>query len=162
MPERTRLAAAAALALALASPSTRAEPAPGYAGRWTTASGNLEVDIARCGDAWCGTVARVLANRSMSAAGQEMDAADKRSPLGMKILSGLKPSEDGATLDGEIYNRENGKTYSVRLSLQGPQQLSVRPYVFLPVFGKTQLWQRSPAPTGLPSLPASAASAGAP
>lgn len=125
--------------LALAAAQAQAQPA--QAGRWITESGNLEVEIAPCGDALCGTVTRVIANRSMSAPGQEMDAADKRPALGMQILTGLRPSGDG-TLAGEIYNRENAKTYSVRLTMDGPQQLLVRPYVGLPLLGKTQLWRR--------------------
>ena len=116
-------------------------PVPAQAGRWITESGNLEVDIAPCGSAWCGTVTRVLANRSMSAPGQEMDAADKRPALGMQILTGLSASGE-ATLTGDIYNRENAKTYRVRLSMEGPQQMLVRPYVGIPLFDKTQLWRR--------------------
>ena len=126
--------------LALAAAQAQAQPA--QAGRWITESGNLEVEIAPCGDALCGTVTRVIANRSMSAPGQEMDAADKRPALGMRILTGLRPSGDDGALAGEIYNRENAKTYSVRLTMDGPQQLLVRPYVGLPLLGKTQLWRR--------------------
>lgn len=126
--------------LALAAAQAQAQPA--QAGRWITESGNLEVEIAPCGDALCGTVTRVIANRSMSAPGQEMDAADKRPALGMQILTGLLPSGDDGTLAGEMYNRENAKTYSVRLTMDGPQQLLVRPYVGLPLLGKTQLWRR--------------------
>ena len=129
--------------LALAAAQAQAQPA--QAGRWITESGNLEVEIAPCGDALCGTVTRVIANRSMSAPGQDMDAADKRPALGMQILTGLRPSGDDGTLAGEIYNRENAKTYSVRLTMDGPQQLLVRPYVGLPLLGKTQLWRRAEA-----------------
>ena len=116
-------------------------------GRWITESGNLEVDIAACGDALCGTVTRVLAQRSMAAPGQVMDPADKRPALGMRILSGLRPAGDD-TLGGEIYNRENAKTYSVQLRMDGPQLLLVRPYIGLAVFGKTQLWHRATAAAG--------------
>ena len=129
--------------LALAAAQAQAQPA--QAGRWITESGNLEVEIAPCGDALCGTVTRVIANRSMSAPGQDMDAADKRPALGMRILTGLRPSGDDGALAGEIYNRENAKTYSVRLTMDGPQQLLVRPYVGLPLLGKTQLWRRAEA-----------------
>ena len=136
-----RGAAMAAAVLVAAAQAAHAQQPP-QVGRWTTESGNLEVDIAPCGDALCGTVTRVIANRSMSAPGQEMDAADKRPALGMQILTGLLPSGDDGTLAGEIYNRENAKTYSVRLTMDGPQQLLVRPYVGLPLLGKTQLWRR--------------------
>jgi len=133
-------------ALAVAAFAVHAQSQPGFGGRWVTESGNLEVEIAPCGDGWCGTVTRVMANRSMSAPGQDMEAADKRPALGMKILTGLKPSSDNSTLAGEIYNRENAKAYSVRLALDGPQQLQVRAYAGLPLFGKTQVWHRSAEP----------------
>ena len=127
------------LALALAT-AAFAQPTLPQQGRWLTESGNLEVDIAPCGDAFCGTVVKVLANRSMSGGG-ELVQADTRPVLGMKLLSDLRPAGEGE-LKGEIYNRENGKNYSTLLSVAGPNQLVVRSYVGLPMFGKTQVWQR--------------------
>jgi uncharacterized protein (DUF2147 family) len=114
--------------------------ATGPVGRWLTDNGNLEVEIARCGEAFCGTVVKVLANRSMSG-DAEMKAVDTRSPLGMVILKDFVPSGDGEW-QGEIYNRENGKTYSCKISLSAPDQLTVNPYIVLPLFGKTLLWKR--------------------
>jgi uncharacterized protein (DUF2147 family) len=115
-------------------------------GRWVTDNGNLEVEIAPCGVAVCGTVTRVLGNRSMSGGG-EMVAADTRSPLGMIILKDFTSSGEGEW-SGEIYNRENAKTYSCKISLGGPDQLVVRPYVGLPMFGKTLIWKRVATQTG--------------
>jgi uncharacterized protein (DUF2147 family) len=140
----TAMAIATAVAAGAQATHGQQQQPPAQLGRWITESGNLEIDIAACGDALCGTVTRVMANRSMSAPGQEMEAVDKRPALGMKILTGLRSSGD-EKLTGEIYNRENAKTYSVRLTMDGPQQMLVRPYVGIPLFGKTQLWQRVPA-----------------
>lgn len=128
------------LALALA-PAAFAQSNLPQQGRWLTESGNLEVDIAPCGEAFCGTVVKVLANRSMSNPGGELVQADARPVMGMKLLSDLRPAGEGE-LKGEIYNRENGKSYSTLLSVVGPNQLVVRSYVGLPMFGKTQVWQR--------------------
>jgi uncharacterized protein (DUF2147 family) len=108
-------------------------------GRWLTQSGNLEIDIASCGKALCGTVVRVLGNQSMSQPGVEVKSADARAALGMKILSELISSGDGEW-EGRIYNRENGKTYDCRALLSAPDQLEIRAYVFLSLFGKTQVW----------------------
>lgn len=128
-----------------ATATTPASPAANpHAGRWITESGNLEVEIAPCADALCGTVVRVIANRSMGTPGTAMDPVDKRPALGMQILHSLRPA-DGDALDGSIYNRENGKTYGARLTLDGPQQMFVKAYVGLPLFGKTQLWRRAAA-----------------
>jgi uncharacterized protein (DUF2147 family) len=113
---------------------------PADLGRWLTASGNLEIDIEPCGQALCGTVAKVLANRSMSDPNKEMSAASK--PVtGMKILSDFKPSGD-SQWKGQIYNRENGKTYDCRMTLVSPKELEIRAYKVLPIFGKTQIWTR--------------------
>lgn len=116
-----------------------AEPSP--QGRWITESGNLEVEIAPCNAALCGKVVRVIANRSMSPGGAEMAPVDTRPALGLQILSDLHTDGDG-TWDGRIYNREKAKDYSVQVRMDGPQQLLVRGYVGLPLFGKTQLWHR--------------------
>ncbi len=137
------LAAGSALALSVfaqPAPDTAPEVAP-EAGRWLTESGNLEVEIAPCGQALCGTVVKVIANRSMSKPDAAMAAADTRSPLDMKILTGFVPSGDGEWT-GRIYNRENGETYDCLMSLAAPDQLKVRGYKGIPMFGKTQVWRR--------------------
>lgn len=133
-------------AAALLTAAAFAQPAAGgQLGRWLTESGNLEVDIAPCGAALCGTVVRVLANRSMSSPGAEMAPADSRPALGMALLSGFVPSEEGqwkGELKGQIYNRENGKTYSALMTHPAADQLVIRAYVGLPLLGKTQIWRR--------------------
>lgn len=147
-----------------ASVATSAAPRPagdaksGLLGRWVTASGNLEVEIAPCGQAQpqplCGTVTRVLGNRSMARDG-EMQPLDTRPAVGMQILRGLTladgedPQASAAPWFGEIYNRENGRTYRCRVHLGTAQgagdDLVVRPYVFTPLFGQTQHWHRAGA-----------------
>ena len=101
------------------------------------------------GNIYKGKVVRVLANRSMSAPGTDMAAADARPALGMTLLSGLRPAEGGSSeYQGEIYNRENAKTYRVNLTPAEPEQLLVHAYVGIPLFGKTQVWRRPAAAQG--------------
>jgi len=150
-----RRAAALAALLALGGCSQQPATAPATAnqqlGRWVTESGNLEVDIAPCGKALCGTVVKVLANRSMADPSKTM-AADAPSPLGMKLLSDFLPAGDGEW-QGQIYNRENGKSYDCLMSLASPDQLKIRPYVGAPLFGKTQIWRRAVENSERPSQP---------
>ena len=145
---------------ASAAPRPAGEAASGLLGRWVTASGNLEVEIAPCGQpqpqpqTLCGTVTRVLGHRSMARDG-EMQPVDARPAVGMQILRGLTlaasedPQASGAPWFGEIYNRENGRTYRCRVHLGttggARHDLVVRPYVFTPLFGQTQHWQRAGA-----------------
>ena len=135
--------------LLLAAGAAQADPR----GLWLTASGNLEVRIAPCGAALCGKVARVIADQSMSRPGEPMAADAQPAREGMDILSGFAPSASEATPDGRrvttewrgrIFNRENGKTYDCLMSVGEHGELNLRAYVGLPLFGKTQAWQRVP------------------
>lgn len=107
-------------------------------GRWLTESGNLEIEIAPCGAALCGTVVKVIANRSMSDPAKTM--ADGPSPMGMKILSDFKPAN--GQWQGHILNRETGKNFDCLMSLVSADQLKIHAYVGAPEMGKTQIWRR--------------------
>lgn len=114
---------------------------PIEAGRWITESGNLEVDIAPCGEALCGTIVRVLGNRSMSRSDEPMKAKDAKSPLGMQVLSDFKATGSGEWR-GHIYNREDGKTYDCLIELLDHDRLKVQPFKDVPTSGKMQVWRR--------------------
>src|SRR6185503_20133236 len=124
MPART-VAVAVAMALGLAAGPSHARAASPQ-GVWVTASGNLQVEIAPCGAALCGTAAKVLANNSMSHPGAM--AAAPPAAVGLKILTDLKPVKAG-TWQGHIFNRENGKTYDCLVTPQGADDLKIRAFV---------------------------------
>jgi len=132
-------------AIAQAEDSQKSWKAGDYLGRWLTESGNFEVEIAACGSALCGTVVQVHENRSMN--GTKMAPATVSSTLGMKILIDFVPTASGEW-KGEIYNRENGKSYACIMTLAAADQLKVHPYVGSPLLGKTQIWHRV-APTAV-------------
>ena len=142
---------ALALAAGAASAKEEAGSSAGPLGRWVTSSGNLEVEIAPCGNALCGTVVKVLANHSMSPGGGEMKPADPRDPMGMRILSDFVASEfseDGGARvpvewEGHIYNRENAKTYACIMRMGESGELVLRGYVGIPLFGSTSMWTRA-------------------
>ena len=116
-------------------------PASAAMGRWLTQSGNLEIEIAPCGTALCGTVVAVRANRSMQDPRKPMQPADGRSPMGMRILSDFIAVGDGSW-EGRIYNRENGKTYDCRVTPLAGDRLLVRGYKLIPMIGRDQTWTR--------------------
>nr|WP_315481704.1 DUF2147 domain-containing protein [uncultured Undibacterium sp.] len=120
-------------------------------GHWITSTGNFEVEVAKCGVALCGTVTRVLGNRSMMPGAQSTSSHDAQSALGMTLLkdftlvSGSDESSSTKEWKGKIFNRENGKDYNCLMSVEkradGVPELVLRIYVGLPLFGKTQRWQ---------------------
>ena len=123
------------MAIAVAGSASAAAPSP--MGRWLSASRNVEVTIGPCGPAICGRVSRVLANNSIEHPGP---ATSPPAQVGLQLLSDFRPDGDGWT--GRIFNRENGNTYDCHMTLQGANQLVMRAYVLLPIFGKTQIWRR--------------------
>ena len=116
-----------------------AAPARAQTGRWITQSGNLEINIAPCGAGLCGTAVKVLANHSMSNPGTEMGGAPA---LGLVILRDFVPAGENLWR-GQIYDRENGKTYRCEMSVKSPDELSIHPYIGIPLFGQTQIWRRA-------------------
>lgn len=144
----------AALLLAVLSIHANAQSTsqiPDPRGRWLTANGNLEVEVMPCGTALCGTVTQVHGNKSMRRDGETMQPVDSRPVLGMTLLKDFVPvdaEKDGAPTQwsGDIYNRENGKTYRCKMSMDtspnGAAELVLRAYVGIPLFGQTQRWQR--------------------
>ena len=71
-------------------------------------------------------------------------SGDKRNQpiVGMMILTGLKAKEHQWT-NGEILDPENGKTYSCALRVtDNGKKLNVHGYIGLPLFGRSQTWER--------------------
>jgi uncharacterized protein (DUF2147 family) len=64
--------------------------------------------------------------------------------VGLEILRGVKADGDGLWAGGEILDPKDGKTYKVRLKpIEGGARLEVRGYIGAPLFGRTQVWQRT-------------------
>jgi uncharacterized protein (DUF2147 family) len=134
------LAAPALSACAGASP-----PGPGaltrLSGVWTAQSGNVDVAILACGEAFCGDVVRVHGNVSMAEPGKQ--AAGAPPTEGMRIFTGLKPTGP-SRWKGKIFNREKNQTYDVIVTSLSPAELEVRPYIVLESIGQKQIWKSAP------------------
>ncbi|MES2069634.1 MAG: DUF2147 domain-containing protein [Pseudomonadota bacterium] len=129
-----------------------AQAAAAQSGLWLTQSGNLEVEIAPCGQALCGTVVRAISNQAMSpnsssSSSGPSQAADTRPAQGMTILLDFRQTS-AKEWKGHIYNRQNGETYDCQMTLAGPDQLQLRIYKGDPQAGQTQLWTRVAAGAG--------------
>ena len=129
----------------------------GVMGTWLTQSGVAQVKIAPCADpktgAVCGTIVglinpkgpngNVVAPETVTDYRNPDPALRSRKMLGMPLIWGFKKTSDPNTFEeGQIYNGEDGKTYTANISLQPDGKLRLRGYVGTPLFGKTQLWTR--------------------
>jgi hypothetical protein len=125
-----------------------AQPSP--VGRWTvfdddTGKPDAIIEIERQEDALYGWIDRVL--------GEPADANPprctrcegelKNAPLiGLKFIQAMKP--EGDAWRGRILDPKSGKVYNATMSLaeQG-RKLEVRGYIGLPLFGRSQTWERA-------------------
>ena len=65
----------------------------------------------------------------------------KRNLQGLINLKGFI-FEDGEWVDGEIYDPNKGKTYSAKMKLENKNELHLRGYIGIPMFGRTSEWVR--------------------
>jgi uncharacterized protein (DUF2147 family) len=64
--------------------------------------------------------------------------------VGLTVMQGLQPNKkEGLWENGQILDPKNGKTYhcTARL-LDNGMKLQVRGYIGLPLFGRSQIWER--------------------
>jgi uncharacterized protein (DUF2147 family) len=126
----------------------------GILGLWTTKGGGARIEIYKCGANYCGRIAWLKeavypADSKDGAPGTPI--LDRNNPdpeLRKKLLVGSPILIDfvfdgDLWTDGKIYNSENGKIYSGRLTLISPDQLNVRGYIGIPLLGGSTTWTRS-------------------
>ena len=114
--------------------------AAGPTGEWLVAERTARISIADCGGALWGVVSWEADPGGVD--DKNPDTAKRGRPtLGMPILLGMK--ERGANQwAGQIYNSDNGKTYSGGLTLINPDLLRVRGCIFLILCGGEN-WTRA-------------------
>jgi len=69
-------------------------------------------------------------------------ALRSRGLMGLNVMTGFKYGGDNVWENGKIYNPEDGKEYSCKMTLKDPSTLDVRGYVGISLLGKTQTWTR--------------------
>ncbi|WP_157959804.1 DUF2147 domain-containing protein [Devosia submarina] len=126
-------------------------------GTWRTVL-NSEVTIAACPEGFCGTLSNIVVP-SEGLTAEELAAAQAMPPesftdqrnkdpnlrsrpmLGLQILT-LRPSDEPHVLDGDIYNPQDGNTYSGYVEMLGPDQVRLNGCVLFNVLCRGEDWVR--------------------
>jgi len=115
-------------------------------GTWLTGDKEGQVRIVNCGGALCGNLVW-LKEPNDAATGRpktdkhNADASKQSRPLlGVPVVLAMKPSGPGQW-SGEVYNAEDGKTYSGSFALTGPDTADLKGCV-LGILCKSQTWTR--------------------
>ncbi len=116
-------------------------------GTWLTEGGKATVRIAACGDALCGTIVALKEPNDPDTGRPKTDKnnADpsqrSRPVIGSLIVLGMKPS--GAnSWSGQVYNAEDGKTYTGSITLEGANSLKLQGCILGGLICKAQSWTR--------------------
>lgn len=65
-----------------------------------------------------------------------------RDVVGLVIINNLQFDGNKEWGDGTIYDPREGKTYSCKVILRSPDQLSVRGYMGISLFGRSETWTK--------------------
>ena len=137
------LAAAMCLALTCSGSAIAADPA----GTWLTQTGSSRVRIADCGGALCGTIVWLqepndAETKKPKTDKNNSDASKRGRPLiGVQIVLGMKPAGTDKWT-GQVYNAEDGKTYSGNLTYSGGNTLTLQGCALGGLVCKAQTWTK--------------------
>lgn len=130
-----RCCVAVILFACLVSPAIAAGPT----GEWLVANGSARVRIEPCADALWGVIAWA---KDPSKDENNPDPAKRdRSIIGLPILLKMEKVEANRW-DGKVYNAENGKTYTSRISVVKDNVLRIEGCVFGGLFCGGENWTR--------------------
>ena len=141
---RILLAAAAILVLAGAESARAADPL----GNWLTQTGTSRIRIADCGGALCGTIVWLKEPTDPDTGKPKTDknnsdASKRGRPLiGVQIVLGMKPAGTDKW-SGQVYNAEDGKTYSGNLTFPGGNSLTLQGCALGGLVCKGQTWTKA-------------------
>ena len=138
------IAAAIALAVISITPVLAADPF----GTWLTGDKKGKVKIVNCGGALCGTLVWVQEpidpeTKQPKTDKHNVDASKQGRPLlGIPIVLNMKPN-GGEQWQGQVYNAEDGNTYSGSFAMTGANTAQLKGCVMGGLICKSQTWIRS-------------------
>lgn len=137
--------ALAALTLLTAMPCLAGDPT----GSWLTRNGESKVAMSKCGQALCGTITALKQPNGTDGKpkvdSNNPDTSKRNRPIiGTMIVLNMAPSGTPDKWNGQVYNPEDGKTYSGSITLKAVNELDLQGCVAGGLICKTQTWTRTP------------------
>jgi uncharacterized protein (DUF2147 family) len=132
-------AAACLVALSLASAPALAQKAEDAVGVWRNPENGSNIEFYKCGESVCGKIVKVVDGQKTD--DKNADPAKRNRPIvGLVIMQGAKKTGENKW-SGDLYNRENGKSYSGTVTVKSKNELDLSGCVAM-VLCKTLTWTR--------------------
>ena len=129
--------------LIMLTAATAVPSADTVVGTWKTQTRNGTVNVAKCGSSICGTI---ITSDLLAQKPDQADVLNKDESLRGRKLKGLQIVQGGqwdgsAWTGGTVYNPDDGRTYSGKITPVDANHLKLRGCVFYPLC-KTETWTR--------------------
>jgi uncharacterized protein (DUF2147 family) len=127
-----------------ATPAAAGDPR----GNWMTDDGKAKIAIVNCGGALCGNIVALTepidpATGKPKIDSNNPDSAKRGRPLiGVQIVIDMKPDSTDKW-KGQVYNAEDGKTYSGSITLVDTRTLKLQGCALAGLICKNRTWTRS-------------------
>ena len=135
-------------AAGLGSAFVSADNPDAIVGTWLTGSKNGRVQIYKQGSQYFGKIVWLKEpndpkTNQPKTDSNNPDSQKKAQPLlGLVNLRNFSYAGENVWDQGKVYDPENGKEYSCKLTLRNNNTLDVRGYVGISLLGRTDTWQR--------------------
>lgn len=107
-------------------------------GTWLTPNGESKIEIAKCGELYCGKIAWMQSPKNDI---HNSDPSLKGRPLaGVRVVDGFKFESGSTWSGGKLYAVERGQMVTAKLVLSTPDSLDIK--VSMGVAKKTVTWTR--------------------
>ncbi len=113
-------------------------------GLWLTENKRSAIELYHCGEQLCGKIAWII-DGGMQFDEKNPDEAKRGTPMcGLTIVSGLTQGKQDPNgwHNGKIYKADDGDLYDARLMMKSDNELEVRGFMGVSLFGKSQTWTR--------------------
>jgi len=116
-------------------------------GTWIPSSGKANVRIYKSGDHFYGAIIFLKepidsVTHKSKVDKNNPDKSKRNTPLMGYLLLKNFIYDDGIWKDGTIYDPENGKTYSCKITMKDKNTLDVRGFIGISLIGRTDVWKR--------------------
>lgn len=117
-------------------------------GTWLNGTKKGRIQIYKQGDKYFGKLVWLIEPNDPATGKPKLDFRNpdeklkSRPMLNLNIMTGFNYDGGNVWDDGKIYNPEDGKTYSCKMTLKNPNSLDVRGYVGISLIGKSQTFTR--------------------
>jgi uncharacterized protein (DUF2147 family) len=134
--------------IAVGAGSARADELDGF---WMDSHGEVVLEVQRCGQQMCAKVVWLRLpygpDRKPLKDYRNPDAALQHRPVcGLRVIEGFTKQPDGTWGGGDVYVPDLGMSFKGYATVLSPTQIEVRGYVFLPLFGSSEVWSRVAKP----------------